>query len=80
MAANKNQHFVPRCYLRPFTMDEGDAAIHVFNLDRRKLIPNAPVKNQCSEITSTAKTICSKRRYAHRRSNARPLRLYLIAK
>ncbi|MHB1402900.1 MAG: DUF4238 domain-containing protein [Thiobacillus sp.] len=48
MATNKNQHFVPRCYLRPFTMDEGDAAIHVFNLDRRKLIPNAPVKNQCS--------------------------------
>lgn len=48
MATNKNQHFVPRCHLRPFTTDEGDAAINVFNLDRKKLIPNAPVKNQCS--------------------------------
>lgn len=48
MATNKNQHFVPRCHLRPFTKDEGDASINVFNLDRRKLISNAPVKNQCS--------------------------------
>ena len=48
MATNKNQHFVPRVHLRPFTVDEGDAAINVFNLDREKLIPNAPVKNQCS--------------------------------
>ncbi|MBB5206359.1 hypothetical protein HNQ51_003705 [Inhella inkyongensis] len=48
MATNKNQHFVPRCHLRPFTKDEGDASINVFNLDRRKLIANAPVKNQCS--------------------------------
>ena len=48
MASNKNQHFVPRCHLRPFTADEGDAAINLFNLDRRRFIPNAPVKNQCS--------------------------------
>jgi hypothetical protein len=44
MATNKNQHFVPRVHLRPFTVDEGGAAINVFNLDREKLIPNAPVK------------------------------------
>lgn len=48
MATNKNQHFVPRCHLRPFTMDERDAAINVFNLDRDRFFPNAPVKNQCS--------------------------------
>lgn len=48
MATNKNQHFVPRCHLRPFTMDENGTSINVFNLDRRKLILNAPVKNQCS--------------------------------
>lgn len=48
MATNKNQHFVPRCHLRPFTKDESNASINVFNLDRRKVIPNAPVKNQCS--------------------------------
>lgn len=48
MTTNKNQHFVPRCHLKPFTLDAGDAAINVFNLDRKRLIPNAPVKNQCS--------------------------------
>jgi len=48
MASNKNQHFVPRCHLRPFTKDEGDAAIAVFNLDRKRIIACAPVKNQCS--------------------------------
>lgn len=48
MATNKNQHFVPRCHLRPFTLEAEGAAISLFNLERRKLIPNAPVKNQCS--------------------------------
>lgn len=49
MASNKNQHFVPRCHLRPFTLGSEDAAICLFNLERKKLIPNAPVKNQCSK-------------------------------
>jgi hypothetical protein len=48
MATNKNQHFVPRCYLRPFTLDGGNAAINVFNVDRLRFITGAPVKNQCS--------------------------------
>lgn len=48
MPANKNQHFVPRCHLRPFTLNEDDAAINVFNLDRKLFITGAPVKNQCS--------------------------------
>lgn len=48
MASNKNQHFVPRCYLRPFTVDGADAAINLYNIDRRKLIRMAPVKSQCS--------------------------------
>lgn len=48
MATNKNQHFVPRCHLRPFTLGSEDAAINLFNLERKKLILNAPVKNQCS--------------------------------
>ncbi|HCS62661.1 MAG TPA: hypothetical protein DIW64_00445 [Cellvibrio sp.] len=47
MATNKNQHFVPRVYLRRFT-SRNDAQINLFNLDRRKLIRNAPVKKQCS--------------------------------
>ncbi|WP_312921255.1 DUF4238 domain-containing protein [Stutzerimonas nitrititolerans] len=48
MATNKNQHFVPRCYLRPFTSEEGNSAINLYNLDRSRFIERAPVKNQCS--------------------------------
>lgn len=48
MASNKNQHFVPRCYLKPFTLDGAGIAINLFNIDRCKSIPCTPVKNQCS--------------------------------
>lgn len=48
MATNKNQHFVPRCYLRPFTVDGENKAINIFNIDHGRYIPGAPVKNQCS--------------------------------
>lgn len=49
MATNKNQHFVPRCYLRPFTLGSEGLVISLINLDRKRLINNAPVKNQCSK-------------------------------
>lgn len=49
MALNKNQHYVPQCYLRQFSCEESEAAIFVYNLDKKKLIPNAPIKNQCSK-------------------------------
>lgn len=49
MASNKNQHFVPRCHLRPFTQGAEGLTISLFNLERKKLISNAPVKNQCSK-------------------------------
>lgn len=48
MASNKNQHFVARCYLRPFTLDEAGLAINLYNLDRRRFVQGAPVKHQCS--------------------------------
>jgi hypothetical protein len=48
VASNKNQHFVPRCYLRPFTLDGGNKAINLHNLDRAKSFPGAAVKGQCS--------------------------------
>lgn len=48
MATNKNQHFVPRCYLRPFTLDGKGLSINLFNIDRRKIIERAAVKHQCS--------------------------------
>lgn len=49
MASNKNQHYVPQCYLRRFSSAESGASINLFNLDRKKLIENAPIKNQCSK-------------------------------
>ena len=48
MATNKNQHFVPKAHLKPFSLDQAGAAINVFNLDSGKAIPRAPVKSQCS--------------------------------
>lgn len=48
MATNKNQHFVPRCYLRQFTIEGADRAINLYNIDRDRFIEGAPVKNQCS--------------------------------
>jgi hypothetical protein len=48
MASNRNQHFVPRCYLRPFAAQGTGAAINLYNVDRRKVITGAPLKHQCS--------------------------------
>ena len=48
MASNKNQHFVPRCYLRPFSQGEKGKVIRLFNVDRLQLIEKASVKHQCS--------------------------------
>lgn len=49
MASNKNQHYVPQCYLRQFAIDGTRAAINLFNIDRKKFIKNAPIKHQCSK-------------------------------
>jgi hypothetical protein len=46
--SNKNQHYVPRCHLKPFTQDEEGLSIKLFNVSRAITIENAPVKNQCS--------------------------------
>ncbi len=48
MPANKNQHFVPKCYLRPFTANADGHAIHLYNIRHDRAVSNAPVKNQCS--------------------------------
>lgn len=49
LATNKNQHFVPRCYLRPFTIDGANSAINLFNVDREIFVKGAAVKHQCSK-------------------------------
>ena len=48
MAFNKNQHYVPKVHLRPFTLDGENMAISLINITRLAPIENAPVKNQCS--------------------------------
>lgn len=49
MPANKNQHYVPRCHLKPFSHDGDGQAIRLFNLASSRVIDDAPVKNQCSK-------------------------------
>jgi hypothetical protein len=50
MPAQKNQHFVPRCALKAFTLNAEGAAINVFNIKRNRTIQNAPVKGQCARV------------------------------
>lgn len=49
MANQKNQHYVPRCALKPFTLGGEGLAINLFNIAAARTIQNAPVKNQCSK-------------------------------
>jgi hypothetical protein len=49
MASNKNQHYVPQCYLRQFAAENSASAINLFNIDREKFIDCAPLKKQCSK-------------------------------
>jgi hypothetical protein len=48
MASNKNQHFVPKCYLRPFSADESASSINLFNLAQGRSIHSASIRGQCS--------------------------------
>src|SRR4051794_297838 len=50
MPSHKQQHFVPRCHLKPFSIDQDQAgaAINLFNLSRLKHVQNAPLKGQCA--------------------------------
>ena len=48
MPDHKNQHFVPRCYFRPFSLNEQGRAINLYNFTGSKAIRNAPVKGQCA--------------------------------
>jgi hypothetical protein len=48
MASYKNQHFVPRCYLRAFSSNSSGRAINLFNVDRQIGIQNVSLKGQCA--------------------------------
>jgi hypothetical protein len=49
MPGLKNQHFVPRCLLKPFTHQGEGRAINLYNIGRDRLIERAPVKGQCAK-------------------------------
>src|SRR5580698_8291171 len=48
VTTNKNQHFVPRCYLRQFAPGRSDKIINLYNIERDRFIEGAPIKSQCS--------------------------------
>lgn len=48
MADHKNQHFVPRILLRPFTKNAEGKTINLYNIRADRLISDAPVKSQCA--------------------------------
>ncbi len=49
MPDHKNQHYVPRCHLKPFSLNGEGAAINVFNLPLCRPIQNAAVRGQCAK-------------------------------
>jgi hypothetical protein len=48
MADHKNQHFVPRVHLKPFSIDGRAKAVNLFLISKGRPIFGAPVKGQCS--------------------------------
>lgn len=53
LAETKNQHYVPQFYQRFFSADTNYKTIGVYVIDKRKYIPNAPIKNNLVGIIST---------------------------
>jgi hypothetical protein len=49
MPSQKNQHYVPRCALRPFSLDTEGRAINTYILAAQSSVQNAPLKSQCSK-------------------------------
>jgi hypothetical protein len=49
MPEHKRQHYVPRCYLKPFTLNTAGVAIDVFNISRQRAIRHAPIRGQCAK-------------------------------
>jgi hypothetical protein len=48
MPHHKNQHFVPRCVLKSFSLNGEGKAINLYTFGKKLLVRNAPVKSQCA--------------------------------
>lgn len=49
MADHKLQHFVPRCHLKPFSLNTEGKSINLLHIDNLKLFKNVSVRNQCAK-------------------------------
>lgn len=49
MPEHKSQHYVPRCYFKPFSLSGTGAAINMHNIGAERSIQNAPIKGQCAK-------------------------------
>lgn len=49
MAQNKNQHYVPRCYFKPFSFNKEGVVINMLNISSERLVEKASIGNQCSK-------------------------------
>ncbi len=49
MPNQKNQHFVPRVYFKPFSLNRDGRAINLINIEQEIAIQNASVSGQCSK-------------------------------
>lgn len=49
MPEYKLQHYVPRCHLRPFSVDGNGNAIALYNISSDKFVAHAPLRNQCAK-------------------------------
>lgn len=48
MPAHKNQHYVPRCYMRSFSLGGEGKAINLYNIRSARSVKSASMKYQCS--------------------------------
>jgi Protein of unknown function (DUF4238) len=48
MANWKNQHFVPRCALKPFSLGTEGRAINTYVVEAARPVENVPLRTQCS--------------------------------
>ena len=46
MTKKKRHHFIPRFYLKRFSINNEGKALGLYNLDNKKFIKNAPLKIQ----------------------------------
>ena len=49
MANHRSQHFVPRSYLKRFSLRSEGRSINLYNISQSKLVRNASVKGQCAK-------------------------------